>query len=464
MILEGVLRKDNASNVQKTFALSLAGIMSTAINVVLQMLLARYCSTYEIAIYMQSILIYTTLVPMLQLGISNGLYYVLVHNKNNELEILTEGICITFASTSVFALFIILGGSDLLAILFNNDGVGKTSFWLVPYFLFCIPESIVMVGFVYYERLRFVAYYNTLKSLILVIVLIVTVMIRNDGYILFASRVIVSSFFSFIALIFLYRYIIPFGKINFTIKNIKNILKISLPLSIASITGILSSNLDKILVSNMLSTDEYVVFQMGAYEIPIIGIITNAVSTVMIVEMTNSIKKGDVLQAMVLFRNIVKKTSFFLMPIMVFFFFAAKNVICFLFTEAYLGAVPVFLTYLFYIPIRCVQYGPMIVAFGKSKIIMYREFASLIINILLSVILMKLLGIIGVAIATVLISYIIGLAYNLYSLSKWTKVSCKDILPIFDMFIYFLLSLPGGIISWIVCENMFYKNYLHLNY
>lgn len=449
-ILKCLHNPDTASNARKTIALSMATLLNTCMNIVLQMLLARCLDKQNVAIYMQSLLVFNTALPFLQLGITNGLYYVLVHDDEHACEIMTEGILLTVVSSLVITVFLLFGGNYVLAGVLNNEAAAPALMWLIPYMLFCVPESVAMVGLVYYNRFRFIAIYNAVKSLICVIGLILVTQLLKNGEDVFAARAIISSFFGLCTLILIYKCVIPRTKFCINKSNIVKILSVSLPLSFASMAGTLSGHLDQWIVSGMLSPDIYTVYQMGAYEIPVISIITGAISTVMIVDINKAVKDNDVKKAVEIFRNIASKTSMFLMPCMVFFFFASNDFICFLFTEKYVDSVPIFCVYLLYIPIRCVIYGPMFIALGKSKNILYRECVSLVLNGIMSIIMIKWLGMIGAAVSTILVTYVFSVTYNIYSLSKWTYTPWYKILPFNEIGKYIILSVPGGILSWVL--------------
>lgn len=454
LIVDSLLNEDKSSNVNKTIALSLASFLNTCMNVILLMLIARCLEKQEVSVYMQSMMVYNTLFPFLQLGITNGLYYVLVNDEKHAHKLIMNGIAITFISTGSVSLFFMLGGNCVLADYLHNDQIINALLWIVPYMIVGAAESVIIVGYIYYNRIRFVAYYNVIKSIICVCVLILTTQVTGKGEWLIASRAIMSCVCGFTIIFALYKYVIKSFNISVDRKSIYIILKVSLPLGIASMAGNMSGKLDQWIISTMLSPEIYAIYQMGAYELPVISMITGAISTVVIVEINKAVKNGEVDKAIWLFSRIAEKTSLILMPCMVFFLCASRDLICFLFTERYVDSVPVFCVYLLYIPIRCVIYGPMFIALGKSKNVMYREFISLVLNLFLSVIMVRCLGMIGAALATIVTSYCFGVVYNIYSLSKWTFTPWWKILPFKRMIEFIVISLPGGMITLLLSNEM----------
>ena len=179
-----------------------------------------------------------------------------------------------------------------------------------------------------------------------------------------------------------------------------------------------------------------------------LGMITGAVTTVMIVDINRAAQAGDITRAFSLFRKIAEKTALFLMPVMIFFIFAGSNLIHFLFTEKYEGAILVFIIYLLYMPVRCVIYGPLFIALGKTSVVLRREITALVLNAVLSVISVKYLGAIGAALATILVTYLYSVPCNLYLLHIYSNIAMRDILPLKHIALCIILSLPGGLLAW----------------
>lgn len=150
----------------------------------------------------------------------------------------------------------------------------------------------------------------------------------------------------------LFCYIVPADDGQIRGDSIRKLLKISVPLGLASMVGTLDSYLDKWIVSAMLSPETYAVFANGAHEIPFIGAITGAITTVILVDMTRACKCGDYAQALQLFRGAAEKTSMILLPIMMLLLVLSEPLIAFLYTDAYLGAVNVFRVYVLFLPMR----------------------------------------------------------------------------------------------------------------
>jgi O-antigen/teichoic acid export membrane protein len=115
---------------------------------------------------------------------------------------------------------------------------------------------------------------------------------------------------------------------------------------------------------------------------------------------------------------------------MIFFIFNAREFMTLLYSEKYeLSAIP-FKIYLFLLPIRIVVFGSILVAMGKSKVILYRSIFELVLNIILSIWMFKLFGYLGIAVATVLVTYLWAVPYNIRIISKEFNIKKRKLFNI----------------------------------
>jgi O-antigen/teichoic acid export membrane protein len=198
------------------------------------------------------------------------------------------------------------------------------------------------------------------------------------------------------------------------------------------------------------------VYANGAVEIPLIGIITGAVSVVVLADMRKSVVEGNYQEAVRLFRLTAEKTSYILFPAMVFLFISGDSFIQTLFSDKYADSVIPFRWYLLLLPVRTVVFGSLLMAMNKTNVILVRAAGTLIINGILSIFLVKLFGSWGAVVATVTTIYAWTVAYNLYTLGKLFSVPWYDFFPFrvwFKTFVF--LIIPCGIL---ICFMPFTKN------
>jgi O-antigen/teichoic acid export membrane protein len=99
-----------------------------------------------------------------------------------------------------------------------------------------------------------------------------------------------------------------------------------------------------------------------------------------------------------------------------------------------------FRIFLLLLPIRIIQYGNILIALGKSKILMKRSVIELILNLIISVILFKFIGYLGVAIGSVVSIIFWTVPFNLKIIANGFGMSFSSIIPLKKLFIILICS------------------------
>ncbi|HOU25999.1 MAG TPA: polysaccharide biosynthesis C-terminal domain-containing protein, partial [Candidatus Cloacimonas sp.] len=192
-----------------------------------------------------------------------------------------------------------------------------------------------------------------------------------------------------------------------------------------SIIGMLSIQLDKLMISGFFPPEKFAVFSLGATEFPIVGILANSINSVLLPHLssTNTATMGE------LYSGAVRKNAILVFPLMALCFIFAEPIFILLYGKIYAEAAVYFRIYLFLMPLRIATYGILFQAFGKTKFIMYNSLFVLIANAVLNYILIINLGMKGAAIATVIVTWLSVMIY-LIQIAKVLKLKLLDFFPI----------------------------------
>ena len=97
-------------------------------------------------------------------------------------------------------------------------------------------------------------------------------------------------------------------------------MRFSVPLGLASMVGLMSRSVDKVIVSSMCSPEEFAVYVNGAVDIPLIGILTGSINVVLLPEIVQLYSEGKAEAALSLWRRAAVKCSRILLPSTCFLF------------------------------------------------------------------------------------------------------------------------------------------------
>lgn len=417
------------SRTSKVLALSLGQTLTAVSALISTMVAARILTKFDYATFKQTLLAYNFVAPLLLLGLPNAVYYFIPREKKNEKNIILEVLILIFILSIFFSLFLLFGGGNLLAKRFDNPALAETLEWMIFYPIYVMPTSIVGAVLLTQNRLKTLVTYNVLTTLLLTIATIAAIFITKNYEGPLLVQIFLPIIFLPIALWLIFKDLNGLFEVP-NVKRIIGMLKYSIPIGLAGMLGLIMLQTDKMIVSLMSSPVDFANYINGAIEIPLIGVITGSISSVILVDMTTMIAKKDMTSALELFKTAALRSASILFPVMIFLLAAGKPFILTLFSEKYLESVVPFYIYLFILPIRIVVYGSALMALGFSKVILVRSFFDLLINLCLSVILVYFFGYLGAAFATILTLYIWTVPYNLVKIGQGFGVKTIDILPL----------------------------------
>ncbi len=182
---------------------------------------------------------------------------------------------------------------------------------------------------------------------------------------------------------------------------IKNWIFTALPLILYALLGGFNTAFDNWLVNYHYKGDEaiFAIFRYGAQELPITIALTNALGTAMLPEVQKDLKGA--LEAI---KHKSRRLFHVLFPLTIGLIFAGKWLFPWVFNEAFIASVDIFNIYLLIIISRIIFSRSILIGLQANKEILIISIIELVINALASFILVQYLGLIGIALGT-LIAY-----------------------------------------------------------
>ena len=353
------------------------------------------------------------------------------------------------AMGGVYSVFILIGGNVALASRFSNPDLATLLLLTIPHAIVGLPAGLLAAVLVTSGEVKRLSVFNVVSNTSLGLVVIGVCIYWPRADYLVSAYVLVHAIFGFIAILLILRASpLEFRKPEF--KKIKILVSYSLPLGIATILGSLTIQLDKIIVSSTLSPVDFAIYSNGAIEIPLIGIVTGAISTIILSEMSANCKAGLKERALDLFRKAAVRSGIIIFPAMAFLLVYAHEFITLIFSDKYQKSVDVFVIYLLALPVRIVMYGAALMALNMTKFILYRSIFDLLINALLSVILINIFGVYGAAVATIITLFIWTVPVNIKMIAKGFGCGLKDVMPIKTLLEIAVISFLAAIFCVVV--------------
>lgn len=347
---------------------------------------------------------------------------------------------------------IILGAQNLLTHYFHNPMLGMIYIYiafrpLLQNYSLGLQNLQVSIG-----KAKVVAIRNAVMSASKLGAIILTALYTKNILTIFICMLIVE-----IISLFFYYKVLRDNNVNiYPLKpermKVKEILIFCIPLGIYLQTNALSRDLDKYIIGFFESTEKLAIYTNCSTKLPF-DLLSGPLVILLIPLLTRCIQKEDYENGAELFRSYLKigyisTFSFGFGAIIV-----ASQAVQFLYGSRYLEGVSIFILYIIVDMINFISYSLVLSAKGKTKDLMIVSCGALGVNIVINYLLYKIMGFVGPAVATIIIT--MGVSFIL--LNKSAKILRKKIKSLFDLKHIFIFGIEILILSFVF--NLL-KNYM----
>lgn len=225
--------------------------------------------------------------------------------------------------------------------------------------------------------------------------------------------------------------------------KVKEILAFCIPMGIYIQTNTLSRDLDKFVIGFFESTEKLAIYTNCSTKLPF-DLVSGPLLVLLIPLITRCIRNNDYKNGSDLFRCYLKIGYIFTFAFGFGCIAVASQAVQFLYGSKYIEGVPIFIIYIVVDMINFINYSLVLSAKGKTKDLMLVSCGALVVNLVINYLLYKVMGFIGPAIATVIITF--GVSAIL--LSKSAKILKESIVTLFDLRHIFVFGLEVTALSF----------------
>lgn len=373
------------NNTIQAFWVGIGSFCALGVSMLSVIILSRYFNKADYGTYRQVLYVYQTLLIVFALGLPNAYSYFLPRVNPNEAKSLIKKITqLFYLLGGLFSLLLFISSPQIAAILNNPQlELALKIFSPVPFLL--LPTMGLDGILATYQKNRYMALYNVIsKSLILVCVALPAIL-WNGTYIEALAGFVVASFISFLIANHL-KYKCVMAKWHRpTTVSYREVMNFSLPLLLASLGGILFVSADNFFISRFFGEEVFAEFANGSLELPFVGMVINACSTVLFPLFSERIHKNQCPRIAILptWISVFKKTIMLTYPLILFFIVYADYIMKVLYGVVYVDSGSYFRIKLMVNFFTVVSYFPILATLGASKFYCRVQIIAAIILIVL---------------------------------------------------------------------------------
>ncbi len=371
--------------------------------------------------YAQANLVLATGTSIILLGMGDALAYYF----NNKEKTMDDSLRARTINT-VFFIEIFLGlvlavaivlGKGLIADYFSNPAV-QDLLYVVAILPVCTNViSMMQILCVSVGRAKWMSVYGLLLTVIRILAVYFSVCVLKNLVWIYVTILTMD-----IVHIALYNWDlrrkgVRLNPIRISVKSIPPILKYGLPMGIYAITSSFTRDLDKLVVGRLGGTEELAIYTNCSKILPF-DFFVSSFAVVLIPYIYRRVTEGKREESIDLFSSYLKVGYYTVWALGTMVLVAPKTIISFLYADAYVVGVNVFILYVVDSMLRFASIHLVMTAAGKAKTVMTYSIVSLVLNLGFNILFYRWWGIIGPAIATV----IVAIVYTFLILRGTTKI------------------------------------------
>lgn len=358
--------------------IALGRILSMIMGFCMPIFLTRFLSKNDYGLYTQFYSIITFIYGIISFGIQSNLYYFYPTSNifdKQKVVVNTLMLLIAFSFLSIAIFYI----PFLAKAIMGNEDLYEYYYLIMLCVFFMIPNNIISPLYTVRKETKYAIILPPVETVSRVVMVIAAAIIFQNIKAIFISMIV----YQIAVFIFVVFYSLKdvsgsfFDSVDLGL--MKSQIRYALPFGMAVLFQTLLSKFDKIVSISFLTTEEYAIYSVAFYGIPGIMLIYSSLSQVNVINMTKEYQKKNINEVIALYKAFVNKTLSFSIPIILIVFLFSKEIICFLFTDDYVQAVPLFRAYILYFIVAMIGSGTVLRASGKTMYSMHAYFVSCII-------------------------------------------------------------------------------------
>jgi PST family polysaccharide transporter len=419
--------------------LTLARLANYGLMLLSPIVLVRVLSVEEFGRYREFLLYASLLQSIGAFAIPDSLLYFIPAHPQSPWRIVRQTVWLTLASTTLVAL-------GLIAIDLASRGavVGQYLWPLVMYLMLAVNFDFWEYYWLANHRSGAMFAYSASRLVIRLLVVIGTAALTHDVGTIIAALVgleavrMIGS-----ALVFFMRARAARSEPPLD-EPWRAQLRFCLPSGGGSLVALLNRTLSSVVVAKSLGPAALAQFAIGRFGEPIVAIVRNSISTVVLPEMVRRSRDSRE-SPLVLWRRATVMNAIFLLPICVLVARYADTLIATVFGQKYLPAAVVMQIYMLVIVRECCDFAPALRAINRASPLMFSNLAALAVGALTLFVVLPQAGIKGAMAASVLACFV-DAAWLGHAVAKFHGTTIRALVPWATLGRIALAALLAGIV------------------
>lgn len=320
--------------------LAAARILAFAMTIPLPLVLVRTLDQSEFGLYKQVFQIMMTVLALTGLGINMSVLYFLPRNPDKKPQIALNVLAFYAVIGSVVALFFALY-PGWVTVIFKGDGLVPHVPLLGVAILLWLLSTVLEVVAVADNDIRSASAFIIILQLAKSALMMGAAVLFGSVHAIVIAAIVQGAVQCLIMFWYLHRRLGRFWG-TFDWPLFKDQIANALPFGIGALAYGTQSDLHNYFVSHYFDPDQFAIYAVGCFQLPLLGMLLDSVISVLLPEVARREAKADYEGIIALWAAAIRKLALFFVPVYVLLFVVRHEFITTLFTKTYVTAAPIF--------------------------------------------------------------------------------------------------------------------------
>jgi O-antigen/teichoic acid export membrane protein len=298
---------------------------------------------------------------------------------------------------SVFAAGTLILASPMLEKLFGQELPVEIVWLIVLYLILFAPSTLVEYWYVISGHTKLLVRYGTIAFTLQILMVGIPVLLGYGVKGAIWGMIFAGGF----RMIWLFTILIKNHEFRISFPFWKKYLNLGVPIIISVFLSGSAQYVNGFIVSVKFDPSVFAIFRYGARELPLVALLAHALSNAMVPVIT----RDGPATGLKMLRERSSRMSSWMFPLTVFLVLISYFLFPAVYGISFLESAGIFNLFLLLITSRLLFPQTVLIALKKTRILMVASLLELVINIGLSLILVQIWGIRGIALATVIAYY-----------------------------------------------------------
>jgi O-antigen/teichoic acid export membrane protein len=405
--------------------IAMTRLMNQGLILISPMILVRLLSVEDFGRYREFLLYVGLLATLASFGINSSLLRFVPGDARTGWRFVNQAVLMTFVSSVV-----VTSGLVILNALFDGKLVGEYAIPVALYVLFYVNIDFWEPFFLAEKRSFAVLRYTTGRLVARIVVVTTTAALTRDIQTIIVALISLEALRLLISAV---SWRVRARSIEVTEQTRwREHLRYAVPFGSALIVTTLNKSLGALFVAKMLGPVALAHYAIGTYLQPVVSVIRNSLSDVVLPEMISRERNSQTDQLQ-LWKRTTVVTAILLIAAGVLLGRFADFLVTTLFSDAYRPAVVIFQLYLLVFLREALDFGIPLRAVDQTASILHSTLIAIAINAALMLVFTPLWGALGAVVALVISRFIEG-AYLANRAARAYDTSVFELVPWADLF------------------------------